>query len=472
MQIDSWVFFLLGAVYYLLALVSVAREVFYGRTAQGSIAWIIALLLFPLPTVLVYFIFGWKRFDGYAARQLELGAAQRAAQARQLDLLAEEPTHDWPVQVAVARTPFLSGNRVELLIDGEATFESILSGIDAAQIFIAVQFYIVRDDALGRRLAEKLIHKAEAGIHVYFLYDDVGSAGLPRAYLKRLQDAGVMVSGFNKRHSLVRFLGPMQINYRNHRKLVVVDNRVAWVGGHNVGVEYLGQSPHFGRWRDTHVRVEGPAVVACILSFGEDWRWATGQPFAEALRVPEPVGVEPVLVMPTGPATKLEECAIAFVDGVLQARERLWIVSPYFVPDIDMVTALRAASLRGVDVRILLPEKVDHRIVWLAGYSYADDFTSSGIAVYRYRGGFLHQKAMLIDDKIASIGTVNLDNRSFRINFELTLLFTDEAFLRKVCNMLEEDFAHSVRVRQGDLDNRSYLFRIAARTARLFSPIL
>jgi cardiolipin synthase len=388
-------------------------------------------------------------------------------------MLDDAAIEAWPVLAAVSQLPFLSGNDARLLIDGTATFESIFEGISRARDFVFAQFYIIRDDRLGQELADALIERAQAGVAVYLLYDDVGSLFLPRRYLKRLRDGGVQVSTFNRQHKLLRLYGPMRINYRNHRKIVVVDGFEAWVGGQNVGIEYLGESPSFGRWRDTQVYIAGPAAMSCALVFREDWQWATGETIAAPpAEVRAPVGEQSILVMPSGPTDNLEECAIAFSEVISRARRRVWIVSPYFVPDVDMQTALYAAVLRGVDVRILIPRRPDHLLVWLASNTHANEMIEHGVNVYRYGAGFLHQKVILMDDEIAGVGTVNFDNRSFSINFEITLWFTHPQMIADVDAMLTADFAASRPFTIEDRDRIPLALRFAGYGARLFSPLL
>ena len=463
----------LTGLFYLLALICAVREIMNSRTSQGSIAWLISLALLPFPTTLLYFVFGWKAFDDYATDRIRNGRAARPLKAKDLALIDRETSHLWPVQVKVSEVPFLNGNEVEILVDGQATFDSIFEGIAKAKHYLLVQFYIVRDDALGKELAERLIERANAGVKVYLLYDDVGSTGMPKRYRTQLRDAGVKVAGFNQRHKFLRVYGPTRINYRNHRKIVVVDGEQAWVGGHNVGVEYLGEDPKFGRWRDTHVRISGPATLACALLFREDWEWATGEvlPATPPETVPTP-GDQSVLVMGSGPADRLEECAIAFTDIIGRARERLWIVSPYFVPDTDIRTALFAAKLRGVDVRIMLPDEPDHKMVWLASIAHADSMVEHGVDVYRFVDGFLHQKVVLMDDQIATIGSVNFDNRSFGLNFEITLWFTDRTTIDGVEAMLLEDFEMCRQVDRDEVRNRALPMRFLTQAARLLSPLL
>lgn len=470
---DLHIIALVTGLFYVLAIVCAIREILNSRTSQGSIAWLLSLLLLPFPTVPLYFIFGWKLFDDYATDRIQNGRADRPLRAKDLALIDREKEADWPVQVHVSELPFLKGNDVELLVDGKDTFDSIFAGIDAAEEYLLVQFYIVRDDRLGQELAERLIAKARAGVHVYLLYDDIGSTGMPKRYRKELRAAGIKVAGFNHRHKFLRFYGPMRINYRNHRKIVVADGKHAWVGGHNVGVEYLGEDPKFGHWRDTHVRVSGPAALGCALLFREDWEWATGERLPpRPPRTLESPGDESVLVMGSGPADKLEECAIAFTDLIGRARRRLWIVSPYFVPDTDIRTALFAARLRGVDVRIMLPDNPDHKLVWLASMAHADAMVQHDIAVYRYTDGFLHQKVVLMDDAMATVGSVNFDNRSFAINFEITLWFPDTPTIAGVEAMLVEDFKACRQVGLAEVESRPLPLYVLTQAARLFSPVL
>ena len=470
---DRGIIYWLYLANYIVALGMVISEIVHSRTSQGSIAWILSLIILPFPMTLAYAIFGLKLFDDYAAVQTHSGRVLRRMRAARTKILDQPTSAEWPVLANVSQLPFLTGNDAELLIDGKATFDSIFAGIARAEKVLLIQFYIIHDDELGREFADRLIERANAGVRIYLLYDDVGCFWLPRAYKDRLRAAGIRMHGFNHRHRILRFLGPTRIQYRNHRKIVIVDGKEAWIGGLNVGDEYMGRSKRFGPWRDTHVRLKGPAVAAAELSFREDWQWATGEELALPPSTVEVAGDQTVLVMPTGPADKLESCAIAFDDVIGQSRQRLWIVSPYFVPDTSMETALYAAAMRGVDVRVLIPEMPDHRIVWLASIAHALRMVQHGIAVYRYRGGFLHEKVILIDDRLAGVGTVNFDNRSFRINFEITVWFTHARMIADVEKMVRKDFAAARKV---DLDapgtRRRPLMRFLSEAARLLSPIL
>ena len=311
--------------------------------------------------------------------------------------------------------------------------------------------------------------KARQGVRVYFLYDEVGSHDLPAAYTEELKAAGIHVSAFNTRKGRGnRF----QINFRNHRKVVVVDGRAAWIGGHNVGDEYLGKSPKFGHWRDTHVRIVGPAVLEAQLSFVEDWHWAVESvPELNWLPVEAGDASQPVLIVPSSPADQLETATLMFLDAINFARKRIWIASPYFVPDDSIVDALQLAGLRGVDVRILIPDKPDHLLVFLAAYSYFAEAGRTGVRFFRYTDGFLHEKAMLIDDQVATVGTANFDNRSFRLNFEITAVVVDSVFAAMVGRMFETDFQNAREMDPRELDEKFWGFRLAVRLARLTAPI-
>ncbi len=458
---------------YALAIICAIREVMYSRTAQGSIAWLLSLFFLPFPTVFLYFIFAWKRLDDYIEVRDDISQIEADILTRHTTYVDGTASSQWPVHTRVASVPFLENNQCDLLIDGPAMFASIIEGIRRAEKHILIQFFIIREDSIGLELADALIERAKEGVRVCLLYDDIGSRSLSRQYLERLQEAGVRVSAFNRRHRFMRVLGPMRLNYRNHRKVVVTDSEHCWIGGHNIGEEYLGLSERFGHWRDTHVKVSGPAALAATLSFSEDWQFATGKTLQLELPPSFPQGSgESVMVMPTGPADIQEDCAITFVESISRAKERIWIVSPYFVPGIEVLTALYAAVLRGVDVRILLPEKADHWVVWLASYAHADNLASHGIKVYRYLEGFLHEKVILVDKALAGIGTVNFDNRSFNINFEITLWFTGKNMIDKTEQMLTQDFKGARQTDRLELNNRRYAFRVLAQAARLFSPIL
>ncbi len=434
------------------------------RAPQAAIGWSLALVVFPWVAIPLYWIFGRQKFIGYRHAALTGDGL--------LDVIAENVCRALePFQVSPppAGDPLLAettGNHVDLLINGKEAFPAIFDAIDAAQKTLAVQFFIIRDDRLGRQLRDRMAARARAGVAVYLLYDEVGCHGLKASFFEPLHEAGACVTPFRTtRGKGNRF----QLNFRNHRKLVVADGAVALTGGLNVGVEYDGEDSRFGAWRDTHARVQGPGVLALQLAFVEDWHWATGD--IPALEWPAPVhaGEVKVRVAATGPADELDRCSLLFLHTVNTARKRLWIASPYFVPDPAALAALQLAALQGVDVRIMLPEKPDHLLPWLSSFSYYEALAAAGISLYRYREGFLHQKVLLVDDDRATVGSVNVDYRSFHLNFELALMIRSHAFAAEVETMMEADFCRCVKV---DLTRpQSLWFRAKVRTARLLSPV-
>jgi cardiolipin synthase len=463
-------------VSHLLGLMLSIDAVMKGRTSQGAIAWAVSLNTFPYIAVPAYLVLGRRNFQGYVtmrqSEDMRIREVAKLAEQKVTGFIVPEGecTPGVRTVAALAKIPVLKGNDAEVLVDGVATFGDIFKGIEKARDYVLVQFYIVRDDKLGRELKSNLIAMAKQGVRVYFLYDDIGSLGLPEAYKRELRSAGVEVRNF---HSRKGFGNRFQINFRNHRKIVVVDGQVAWVGGHNVGDEYLGNDPDFGHWRDTHVRIEGPAALAVQLSFLEDWHWAADGTI-ELKWVPEPAvdGNMKVLIAPTGPADTLETAALMHLAAINSASERIWIASPYFVPDEDIIKALQLAGLRGVDVRIIIPDKADSMLVSLAAYSYFNEISSTGAKFYRYLKGFPHQKILLVDEEISTIGTANFDNRSFRLNFEITALFVDPGLASEVEKMLLTDLANSRPMEPDEYDKRSFWFKLAVRLARLSSPVL
>ena len=376
--------------FHALGLLTAVAALFHTRSSQGAVAWLMALLAFPYLTVPLYWIFGRNRFHGYVvARRAGDEAIHRIPEELDRDRGRYTPdpaTLDPGLKVLeeLARLPFTNKNRVTLLKDGEATFQAIFQAIQEAREYLLVQYFIIHDDHLGRRFQRLLMDKAEEGVRVYLLYDEIGSFSLPGRYLDELRAAGVRVSPF---HTTKGRGNRLQINFRNHRKIVVADGRICLVGGHNVGDEYLGLNPGIGPWRDTTARFEGPSAILAQLTFAEDWYWASGGlPDVQWEVHPAPEGNQLVLVLPSGPADTFETCTMFFHSVISQARERIWIVSPYFVPNDEVAGALRLAALRGVDVRIMLPHKPDHKLVWLASFSYLEELEEAGVRFFPLPG--------------------------------------------------------------------------------------
>ncbi len=473
-EVETWVGISLLVAFEIVGILHMLHALMHVRTSQGTIAWVISLIVLPVVAIPLYWLIGRTRFSGNVGgrrrKDERLAKLAEGMHQRLRQLEVEIPEDDAFERAAhlLGGLPFTRGNHLELLIDGEETFARIFRAIQEAESYLCVNFFIVKNDKLGTRFQQALIERARAGVKVYFLFDEIGSHKLPRKFLREMREAGVQCHSFG----INRFWwSRLQLNFRNHRKIVVSDGKVALLGGLNVGDEYMGRDQRFGEWRDTHLEMRGPVVQAVQLVFLEDWFWAANE-------VPElhwDTRAEPAdqiaAVIPTGPADPADSWQLLVAEAANTARRKLWIASPYFVPDEGVLTALQTASIRGVDVRILLPERADHLLVWLSAFSYYEQSIPYGIRFFRYHKGFLHQKVMLIDERLAAVGTANLDNRSFRLNFEITAFSTDATFVREVTEMLSTDFLHAREAKLEDITGKPFLFRAATRAARLFAPI-
>lgn len=447
------------------------RAVQGARTPQGSVGWVVFLLSVPVIAVPAYLFLGHHRLKGVEVARRDSARTVAAINAYSARRRPEAVTkEDFGPFEAAAQLPVLRGNAADLLIDGRAAFDEMFAAIDAAEHYVLVQFYILRDDGLGQALCDRLLAACARGVDVYVSYDRVGSFRLRNEYRQTLLQAGAQVTDQRRSGGLAwRFI----VNYRNHRKTLIVDGKRGFTGGLNVGDEYLGLDADFGAWRDTGVALRGPVVAQLQLIFAEDWHFATGHLIADELFwLP---GLQPEnkigLIVGTGPADDFDSGSMLFFAAIARARRRIWIASPYFVPDLDILTALRHAALRGLQVRILVPEQADHRIMWMAAHAYFDEIRAAGVEIWRYTEGFMHQKVILVDDDLAAVGTTNLDNRSFRLNFEAMAVLFDTEFATKVDDMLRQDFARAYRLTK-QLSDQPLAVRVGAPVARLFAPIL
>lgn len=441
------------------------------RTPQGAIGWVVFLLAAPVIALPAFLVFGHHRFRSY-------WRARRAAERALLPRRTKTSAMSEPMSLAINTAPFeevagfkvCRGNSMQLLLNGQPTFDSIFEAIDNAEKYVLVQYYILRADPLGQQLRAKLIAAAGRGVRIWLMVDKIGSRKLPRAYLEGLEEAGVQLVAPGRYR---RPLSQLRINFRNHRKTVIADGRIGFTGGINVGEEYLGRNPKLGQWRDTHLLLAGPVVLQLQLSFAEDWHWQTQEPILDHLNWHPHHSPEdrPALIAATGPGDTVGNGSMLYFSAITAAQERVWLASPYFVPDAEICAALVHASLRGVDVRILLPETVDHYLPWLASFAFFDELEAAGVQIYRYRGGFMHQKCFVVDETLSGAGTCNLDNRSFRLNFETMALFFDARSAAELAAMLETDFERACR-RPHPLSQQKPLIRLLAPMARLLAPVL
>ncbi len=468
---------LLVFFFHVLGFFSSIHAVMTNRTAQGAIAWGVSLNTFPYVTVPMYWVFGRRKFEGYVEawndrqKEVEELVTRIHETLDPYEVQSLERLANYEALKKIARTPLVRGNDVELLVDGDTTFASVIDGLSRAKSYALVQFYIVRDDGLGRRLKTAMIDCAKRGVDVFFLYDEIGSKDLPQAYLDDLEAVGIGYSRFNSTQGR---RNRFQLNFRNHRKSVIIDGVETWIGGHNVGDEYLGLDPKIGPWRDTHVHIIGPAAQLAQVVFLADWYWAK-RSIPEWSWEPQaaPSGADVMaMVVPISPVSDLESAQLFFVHALNAAKTRIWIATPYFVPDAAVMTALRLAALRGVDVRVIVPEKSDNPVVDFATLWFMEQLDGVGIRFYRHVPGFMHQKVFLVDDDVWTVGSTNFDNRSFRLQFEVNALFVDKPFALEMEKMLMNDLEQSEPYDPATLRESSFLKRLAVSVARLTAPLL
>lgn len=438
------------------------------HSPQGTIAWMLGLTLLPIITIPLYLVLGAARIHRHTTSRHDRGSIQaflKAHGAWKTDATGLGRTLTRSTGYAPC-----SGNNIRILQDGNDTYRDMLQAIREATHSILVEFFIIRNDLVGSALRDVLVERAGAGVQVYVIYDEVGSHKLPAGYLRSLRRAGAQVSSVNGRRFWLSSI--LRLNYRNHRKLVVIDSSLAYLGSLNVGLEYTQRqgSPY---WRDTFVSLRGPIVSQCLLCFADDWKRATGQNITHLSAPQRPAGSNNCQLIPSGPEDgPINNWQLTLVEMAAAARKRLWLASPYFVPTPAVRDALCAAALRGVDVRILVPERGDNLAAGLALLTFIPPLLAAGVHMLAYRPGFLHEKVCVVDSGSCSIGTANLDERSLRLNFELTLLMDDSAATEQVAAMLQRDMAQASRLTPADWYKAPPFIRLLAHCCKLLSPAL
>ncbi|WP_349410271.1 cardiolipin synthase [Pseudalkalibacillus sp. SCS-8] len=451
------------------------------RHPSQTLTWFVVLAAFPLVGFFFYMLFGRnyrkkKMFDQKALTDEE--AFSRFEQNRpiddaQLQMMGDHQRLLFKLAQRLGKSPISFNTETKVLTNGEETYRWIIKELRNAKEHIHMEYYIVRDDKIGREIQEVLIEKAEEGLEVRFLYDAVGSWNLSRGYIDTLRKAGVQAVPFLP----VKLpLLNNKINYRNHRKIVVIDGNLGFVGGLNIGDEYLGLNPSFGFWRDTHLMVSGEAVRSLQLIFLQDWYSMTGETLLEpnylSPEIPTKAISGGVQMISGGPDHQWDVIKKLFFSMIISAKKSIWITSPYFIPDEDILNALRVAALSGIDVRLLFPAKPDKRLPFYASRSYFPSLLEAGVQIYEYNKGFLHSKIIIVDNELASIGTANMDMRSFHLNFEVNaFLYRTESTMDLVEDYLM-DLEDSTQLVHESFANRPFYYKLIESTSRLLSPLL
>lgn len=456
------------------------------RNVSATWAWLMVLLFLPVIGFGVYLILGqnlshqklYKINKRNRQVILDLIESQRE-HFRNNDIVFNDPAvaeyRDMIyMNLSSGFALYTQNNEIGIFTEGTAKFEALFRDIEQASDHIHLMYYIVENDGLGSRLVEALTRKAQQGVKVRFLYDDIGSHKLPRNFFDGLRRAGGEAAAFFP--SRIPYLN-IRVNYRNHRKLVIIDGKIGYIGGLNVGDEYLGLNERLGYWRDTHLRLQGGAVFHMQALFALDWNLASPRKLPDrfdAALFPIQVegGTVGVQIVSSGPNQTMEQIKNVYLKMILSAKESIYIQTPYFIPDESLLTALKMAVLSGVDVRLMLPSRPDHHMVFWASRSYLGELLEIGMKCYLYEKGFLHAKMILADGKVASVGTANLDIRSFRLNFEVTAVIYDTMTAGSLKAAFEEDMRASSELTAEAHRRRPRLHRFKESCTRLLSPIL
>ncbi|CAM2928153.1 cardiolipin synthase [Paenibacillus sediminis] len=464
-----------------LIIISIGFGIFMeNRNPSSTLAWFLLFALLPVGGLILYFLFGQdyikrRKYDKKAMRDqgsYEMIQKQAMIYNHDLSKFTADQQKLLKLSQRVARTPVSFTTRTHILTNGEETFSALLDALEQAQHHIHMEYYIFRADDIGTRIQQVLIEKAKAGVKVRFMYDAVGSLTLPKSFVQQLKDAGVEVVAFGMAKLLVLL---SRVNYRNHRKIVVVDGKVAFMGGLNVGDEYLSRSKTYGFWRDTHMKLTGEGVRTLQMIFLKDWLYMTREKILEPIYFSptiENVHDGAVQIIASGPDNERPALKNIFFSMITSAKKSVWFATPYFIPDDDILSALRVAALSGIDVRILFPAKPDKWTPYLASHSYFPSLLEVGVKIYEYEKGFLHSKLLIIDGEVATVGTANMDMRSFHLNFEVNALLIGTASVQKMVADFKRDLLNTRLINPKEYRNKKLVKRLLESGARLLSPLL
>lgn len=474
---------LLGSI--MIANIALAFTVIFmeRKNASSTWAWIMVLFFIPILGFILYWLFGRRlsgkrifRWDTKSRLGIERVVNEQIKIIKQDKLpfkqeLLKPYKELFYLHLNSNDAIYSQNNQVQLYTDGREKFRKLIDDLEQATDHIHLLYYIIRHDQLGTKIADVLIKKAREGVEVRFLYDDMGSRSLSRRYIKRLEDANIQVGAFfPSRFAKIN----LRINFRNHRKLAIIDGKIGYIGGFNIGDEYLGKSEKFGYWRDTHLRVKGDAVKMMQTRFILDWNQASRHKieYKDSYFIGGDYGDVAMQIVSSGPDHDWEHIKYGYIKMILGAKDYVYIQTPYFIPDESLMDALRIAALSGVKIKIMIPNKPDHVFVYWATLSYVGELLNEGAEIYLYQNGFLHAKTIVVDGKLSSVGTANIDVRSFRLNFEVNAFIYDVDFAQKLVEKFSEDINVSTQMTKSLYEKRSIAIRFKESISRLLSPIL
>ncbi|MCG7336772.1 cardiolipin synthase [Sporosarcina sp. ACRSM] len=455
------------------------------RDPTATWAWLLVLFFIPIFGFFIYLLLGRQLREKHLFRwegRHKIGIDQlidyqiEAIEQGTFDFRLDDTAHYQDMIYLHLRNNhavLTQDNDIQIFNDGTAKFDALINDLEQAKDHIHFQYYILRLDQLGKRIYEVLIRKAKQGVKVRVLFDDIGSRGLHKRHLKELVAHGGEVEAFFP--ATLPLINP-RLNYRNHRKIVVIDGRIGYVGGFNVGDEYLGLNRRFGYWRDTHLRIEGSSVHPLQTRFILDWNQASEKNDIEYAERYFPIiprkGSVGVQIVSSGPDEQWEQIKDGYLKMIFIAKKYIYIQTPYFIPDVSFLDALRIACLSGIDVRIMIPNKPDHMFVYWATYSNVGLLLKAGAKVYIYENGFLHTKQIVVDDELSTVGTANIDVRSFKLNFEINAFIYDRETSHELAELFEQDMLLSTELTYDMYLERTRMIKIKESISRLLSPIL
>ncbi len=467
-------YIVLLVVYFYTIFTTILFLLMENRNPVKSIAWIFVLLFVPVIGFLFYLLVG-KKFRKkriISKRSFHLLKNYEVVTSHDLSNLSLTDSQLAIAEVAAsnADSPLFEHNAISVYTDANALYESIFQDIKKAKHHINLEYYIFIPDKLGTRMMEALKEKAREGVKVRVIIDDVGSWRFKKRHMEELRAEGIEVESFLE----VRLpYISSHVNYRNHRKILVIDGMIAYTGGINIADRYL-EGLSWGKWRDTHARLEGGVVLGLQKTFFEDWYFVKQSLVEDSEYYPQPEAKGDVMIQTviSGPDMQWESIMQIYVKAFALAKKRIFIETPYFIPPESLITSLQIASLSGVDVRLILPKKSDAKVTLYSSYSFLDQMFKAGIKVYLYQPGFIHSKMTIVDDDISFIGSANMDFRSFEQNFELNTIVYDQNTTTNLISIFEEDLRNSVKIDEKEWMERSSRKKIKESLARLFSPLL